>query len=373
MVLADCRGCYHIVVRQLPWRHKIASFIISITMKRIVSALRVLFLLSCKCSFAYAFLPPVRSRINYHSTAMTILNVENASEPFDNRRVFIKQAAVTVIATTALSRRSRAFTSDSNNQPQVTHKVFFDVRISRSDGTFYVRDPNASAQTETNGDSTDEPFYGQLVFGLFGTSAPNHVKRFLSYVDVPYEIDNPLPCFSRSRFTTLDISTGLLIGGSIPGLDVTTLAGGNVLEYGGRVLPANLWLEDKVTEKITHGKKGLLTHRNLDVTPSFGITTLADSKSLDTSHTVFGCVLEDKGGFLDKVLDLPVLTDSGKVSRTEINTTEESVTGSLASSVFTAQRRVFRDAAKTFGDSRLDKVYDGKLLRRVDVSKVGVV
>ena len=44
---------------------------------------------------------------------------------------------------------------------------------------------------------------------------------------------------------------------------------------------------------------------------------------------------------------------------------------SLASSVFTAQRKVFRDAAKTFGDTRLDKVYDGKLLRRVEVTKVG--
>jgi hypothetical protein len=96
--------------------------------------------------------------------------------------------------------------------------------------------------------------------------------------------------------------------------------------------------------------------------------------SLDSSHTVFGCVVEDKGGFLDKVLDLPVLTDSGRVSRTEMNADETNdIGGSLASSLFTAQRKVFRDAAKTFGDSRLDKVYDGKLLRRIDVSKVGML
>ena len=345
---------------------------LSFNMKRVSSVLRVILLLCCKCSFVYAFQHPVRDGVRLHSTAMLMFNTEGASESSTNRRVFIKQTAVTAISTTSLSPRSRAVAPDSS-QPQVTHKVFFDVRISRSDGTFYIRGQDVNTNTETNGDSTDEPFYGQLVFGLYGTNAPNHVKQFLSYVDVPYEIDNPLPCFSRSRFTTLDISTGLLIGGSIPGLDVTTLAGGSVLEYGGRVLPANLWLEDKGTEKLTHDKKRLLTHRNLDVTPTFGITTLADSKSLDTSHTVFGCVLEDKGGFLDKVLDLPVLTDSGKVSRTEVNATEGTVTGSLASSLFTAQRRVFRDAAKTFGDSRLDKVYDGKLLRRIDVSKVGVI
>ena len=46
---------------------------------------------------------------------------------------------------------------------------------------------------------------------------------------------------------------------------------------------------------------------------------------------------------------------------------------SLTSSVFTAQRKIFRDAAKTFGDTRLDKVYDGKLLRRIEVTKVGVL
>ena len=163
----------------------------------------------------------------------------------------------------------------------------------------------------------------------------------------------------------------------IPGLDVTTLAGGNVLEYSGRVIPAKLWLEDKDASStpLSHDTKGLLTHRNLDVTPSFGITTRNESNSLDATHTVFGCILEDKSGFLDKIVDLPVLTDGGRVSRTEENDPNAGVDvgGSLASSVFTAQRAIFRDAAKTFGDSRLEKVYDGKLLRRIEVTKVGVL
>ena len=164
----------------------------------------------------------------------------------------------------------------------------------------------------------------------------------------------------------------------IPGLDVTTLAGGNVLEYSGKVFPATLWLEDKdkgSQQQLSHNMKGLLTHRNLDVTPSFGITTRNTSTSLDATHTIFGCVLEDKTGFLEQVVDLPVLTDTGRVSTTtnEPVSVGGDVGGSLASSLFTAQRAVFRDAAKTFGDSRLDKVYDGKLLRRVEVTKVGLL
>ena len=266
----------------------------------------------------------------------------------------------------SLSSNNNAYAvEESNNLPKVTHKIYFDVRISRKDGSFYVKD---------DVDPTDEPFYGRLVFGLFGDAAPNHVKEFLSYVEVSF--DDPLPSYSKSKFQTLDSSTGLLIG-SIPGLDVSTLGGGNALEYGGKVLPAKLWLEDNkdATQQLSHNAKGLLTHRNLDVTPNFGITTRSTSTVLDSSHTIFGMILEDKTNFMDQIVDLPVLTDTGRVSKT---TTEPvsaggDVGGSLASSVFTAQRAVFRDAAKTFGDTRLDKVYDGKLLRRVEVTKVGIL
>ena len=168
----------------------------------------------------------------------------------------------------------------------------------------------------------------------------------------------------------MDTSSGLLIGGTIPGLEVTTLGGSNVLEYGGRVIPAKLWLEDRNNSsysqglpplQTSHATKGLLTHRNLDLTPSFGITTRSDSNSLDGTHTIFGCVLEDANGFLERVVDLPVLTEEGRVSRTDINVPisgggASAVGELLTSSVFTAQRKIFRDAAKTFGDSRLDKV-----------------
>jgi hypothetical protein len=121
--------------------------------------------------------------------------------------------------------------------------------------------------------------------------------------------------------------------------------------------------------------------------------------SLDATHTIFGCVLEDTSGFLGKVVDVPALTDAGIVTQTttvvknEIPPTTMTMTSphlptlvskevsqqqrdeleSLASGVFKTQRKVFRDAAKTFGDSRLDKVYEGKLLRRIEVTKVGLL
>ena len=170
-----------------------------------------------------------------------------------------------------------------------------------------------------------------------------------------------------------------------------------MLEYSGRVFPARLWLEDSdgpASPRLSHGARGLLTHRDLDPTPSFGITTRGggSASSLDGTHTVFGCVLEDEGGFLGRAVDVPAMTDAGTVSRTTTESERTSGTASaggdragavvgvggaefesLASGVFAAQRRVFRDAARTLGDSRLDKVYDGKLLRRIEVTKVGTL
>jgi cyclophilin family peptidyl-prolyl cis-trans isomerase len=284
------------------------------------------------------------------------------------RRTLIQHFAQAIVAAPILGYSSRvaADSTTVSSLPQVTHKVFMDIRISRRDGTFYVKRP------EDIGDPTDEPVYAHLVLGLFGNDAPNCVQQFLKYVDVPFDLDNPSPSYSTTRFSTLDSESGLLIGG-ISGLDVTTLAGGNVLEYKGRVIPAKLWLENTKKEDtvLRHDRKGLLTHRNLDLTPSFGVTTRSSSSSLDSSHTVFGCVLEDTNGFLQKVIDIPAMTSDGIVSKTSNEPVNLGAGNAVASSLFTAQRRVFRDAAKTFGDSRLDRLPDGKLLRRIEVTQVG--
>ena len=91
----------------------------------------------------------------------------------------------------------------------VTNKVYMDVRISRADGTFSVRDHK---------DGNDEdPFYGRLIIGLFGKRTPNHVQQFLKYVTngESYDVNNPLPSYSTSKFPLLDTSSGLLIGGKV--------------------------------------------------------------------------------------------------------------------------------------------------------------
>ncbi len=288
--------------------------------------------------------------------------------PDQQRRTLIQQVAQSIVAVPIVGYSSSASAAiDVSSLPQITHKVFMDIRISRRDGTFYVKknieDPN------------DEPIYAHLVLGLYGNNAPNCVRQFLNYVNVPFDLDSPNPSYSTTRFSTLDTESGLLIGG-ISGLDVTTLAGGNVLEYKGKVIPAKLWLENTKKEEDTykalpHDRKGLLTHRNLDLTPSFGVTTRKSSSSLDSTHTVFGVVIEDNDGFLEKVIDIPAMTSDGLVSKTSNEPVNVGGGTAVASSLFTAQRRVFRDAAKTFGDTRLDRLPDGKLLRRVEVTQVG--
>ena len=47
--------------------------------------------------------------------------------------------------------------------------------------------------------------------------------------------------------------------------------------------------------------------------------------------------------------------------------------GGVATSVFNAQRDFMRGAAKRLGDDRVNKLYDGKLLRRMEVLQVGLL
>jgi len=281
------------------------------------------------------------------------------------RRLFIQSLLSSPAILAALAPGEEASSAELQDLP-VTHTVFFDVRISRQDGSFYVRD-----------DLPDTPenqvFAGRILIELFGTLAPNHVQEFLKYVNVSYDpvSENPLPSYGRSVFTRLDQASGLLEGGSIPGLEVTEIGGGAALRYGGRVLPASLWIEKgKVAAKISHGTaKGLVTHRLLDLSPSFGITT-RKAPELDATHFVFGRVKPDETmiDFLTICEDLP--TYSVDRPRQGLETTAaDDVTAKL----YSTQKEFFRRAAKTFGDTRLDKVYEGKLLRRVDVTQVGLL
>lgn len=262
-----------------------------------------------------------------------------------------------------------------------------DVRVSRQDGSFYVRDD--LPDTFENRVLTT-----RLEFGLYGNLAPNHVQKFLSYVissqDEGEDVNNPLPSYSRSTFVSLDQSTGLLQGGNIPSLRVSesSIGGSTAIQYGSRILPANLWLDrfsaGSSNTKLSHSCKGLLTHRDLDVTPAFGITTREASRSLDATHTVFGQVLwNDKTAlFWNQLQDFPTYSMERPTSTTTTSSSSSSSSNSLSSyieedptgvvsSVFNAQRKFFRGAAKTLGDTRVGKVYEGKLLRRMEVTRVG--
>lgn len=268
----------------------------------------------------------------------------------------------------------------SPSEAQITQKVFMNIRISRQDGTFYVRD-----------DLPDTPenrvFSCRLVIGLFGKNCPTHVERFLSYIrpNKDDDDDNPLPNYGRSYFTSSDQATGLLLGGMIPSLELTEIGGNTAIRYGGRLQPASLWVERPssttadgvLPPRISHRAKGLLTHRLLDATPVFGITTRSDTTILDRTHNVFGTIMfgESTGGddFIKTVQDLPTYSLERPASMMNDPVTGgNSIVDEAAGAVFNAQKQFFRNAAKTLGDNRLDKVYEGKLLRRVQVTQVGM-
>lgn len=271
----------------------------------------------------------------------------------------------------------------TNVEPDITSKVKFNVRISRPDGTFYTRD-----------DETDkEVFYGSILLGLYGKIAPNHVERFLSFVQTAYSPldDAPFPSYSRSIFPTFDQSNGLLTSGFIPGLQLSSFAGASALEYRGRILPATLWIEKNKSSnttkfgqsRIPHSRAGLLTHRDLDVLPTFGITT-REANVLNNSHTVFGTVIDTDSSkeFFSRCIDLPTYSIDRPAIRDESLGIGESSSNSssssraaeeLASSIYSLQKDFFRSAAKSLGDTRIDNVYEGKILRRVEVVSVEMV
>lgn len=274
------------------------------------------------------------------------------------------------------------------------------VRISRSDGTFYVRDEEES--------DDDKVLYARLVIGLFGTVAPVNVQRFLSYIpgttpstkkssndEDDLEDMLSLPSYAQSSFPSLDQVTGLLNAGVIPALHVTEFNGAAALQYGGRLLPAPLWLETSSlksvgtsssttpsTARVSHSAaRGLLTHRQLDVTPAFQITTrIIDpdtAKSLDATNVVFGQVVlwdpmdPSALAFFRRLQDIPTYSASRPAPSSSLD--EDSAVTAVTSSLYRAQRDFFRGAAQTLGDQRLANIYEGKFLRRVEVTQIGLL
>lgn len=292
-----------------------------------------------------------------------------------NRRSCLELLQMVPVVTWISAPASSAAAVDNETKPRIpvmpenvviTDKVFMDVRIARKDGSTYVRD-------DLDDSFENRVLIQRIKIGLYGKHAPNHVEKFLSYIETPNNadveelLDNPYPSYSRSTFPSLDQETGLLMGGNIASLRVKDVAGTTALTYGNRVLPAILWIDrTTASDRISHSTKGLLTHKNLEVLPTFGITTRSQP-SLDTTHTVFGQVLwdDDTLHFFRDLEDIPTYSVERPSGMDDFNT------GEVATTIYNAQREFFRGAAKTFGDDRVSKLYDGKLLRRMEVLQVG--
>jgi cyclophilin family peptidyl-prolyl cis-trans isomerase len=374
------------------------------------------------CLFCTAIPTPLtKNTIPIAAAAATTNTAVASTTVWSSSSSLSSSVATTSSSTTAAKTLPSKYTSPNN--AKVTHRVFFNVRISRSDGTFYVRDDDSN-------DPNNQVYQGQLVFALFGENAPHHVQQFLQYVVDPTtttgssnnsrgtttnfmedERENeatPYPSYSRSAFTRYDDGTGVLYGGTIPSLEVTEIQQSVVLRYGNRLLPAPLWIEestgdgDTSTKTISHSAVGLLTHRQLDATPTFGITTRTDTTSLNPTHTVFGQLVMNPTAvdFLRRVTTLPTYSEDGPILSSSPSSSPAAVLSSSSISVsspqvfmdathddeefnaifttskdrlYNYQRAFFRTTAKTLGDTRLNKLYDGKILRRVEVTQVGLL
>ena len=267
------------------------------------------------------------------------LSHSSSSSSDTNRRTLFKRATSIAVGSLLLPVASTRGAEPLLPLPEITQKVFFDLRIARSDGTFAYR-----------GDDDDEPVLTtQLVFGLFGEQAPAIVDKFLQYAT---ELDFEKPSYARSSFPAF--IDGVVTGGFIKGLTLENLNGASVLNYKGNIYKSSLWLDSQ--KSIPHDRFGLLTHRNLSVEPTFQLTT-TKNLSLDTTSTAFGTILKGEE-VIRKIEFMPTYSVNDSA---------------IENTIFNQQATVFRKFAKTMGDTRLDNTFDGKLLRKIEVTKCGLL
>lgn len=234
-------------------------------------------------------------------------------------------------------------TDISSPVANVTDKVFIDLRVIKSYDVEVLE---------------DAAIRGRLVIGLFGSDAPEAVKRYMEFIQgtVGQFADRADgPSYASSSFEK--IRPGEAVGGGrITGFDQEPFAGVMEYQYRSRLVPLRPVLE---VNDLRHDRRGLLTKQRLSPGPEFAIT-LDTAPKLDGSNEVFGQVLE--GAELLEVLEhLPYITGSASEGK-----------GTAADAVFTAQRALMMTIAKGAGDTRAaDRT--GQLLRRVEITKVGVL
>jgi cyclophilin family peptidyl-prolyl cis-trans isomerase len=232
---------------------------------------------------------------------------------------------------------------------EVTTKVYLDLRI--------LKDYNKEVLE-------DGAVRGRIVIGLYGDEAPKTVAHFLQFFP---KVPGEAPGYATGSFFRHEPGKWLE-GGKISGLFPTQLAGSESYEWNGAIYPLRAPLEANSpplrapleANSLRHDRKWLLSHKKFNAGPEFDIL-LSPASELDSSNTVFGEVLAGQDLLLE-MAQLPFVTGRSL-----------DPTGSVASNVWSAQNQYFRGLAKSLGDTRVQKTFPGKLLRRVEITKAGVV
>ena len=239
-----------------------------------------------------------------------------------------------------------------------TTTVRLSMRIARPDGTFYVR-----AKGE---EDPEPPKIGDVDVELFGR-APAAVATFLAFaLGDPASAEAPTYASAILDERAADAPV-IYAARRLRGVETRSIGGEQILvrsRDGGEVLSRNAEL---VAAKlrgepsaVNHDAAGILTRQRGDSPQAFGVTVAA-SKTLDATNQAFGRVVRDNNNLIEAV---------GALNAYSLDAVGPSTDVPGAAALYRAQKDAFRGAAKAFGDGRASKIFPGKLLRRVEITRV---
>ena len=241
-----------------------------------------------------------------------------------------------------------------------TTTVRLSIRIARPDGTFYVR-----AKGE---EDPEPPRIGDVDVELNG-KAPAAVATFLAFaLGDPASADAPTYASAILDERAADAPV-IYAARRLRGVETRSIGGEQILvrsRDGGEVLSRNA---EAVAAKLrkepsaaSHDSAGILTRQRGDAPQAFGLT-VAGSKTLDATNQAFGRVVRDNSNLIRAISTLNAYSLDAAPDGLS-----KDVPGAAA--IYRAQKDAFRGAAKAFGDGRASKIFPGKLLRRVEITRV---
>lgn len=102
-----------------------------------MKALLIILLLHTATLLCYAFqIDNIRQSVGASVSRARVIVAEKHTK--NNRRSFIQNIIFTSALISSSPNINSASAAEETNLPKISHKVYFDVRISRSDGSFYV-------------------------------------------------------------------------------------------------------------------------------------------------------------------------------------------------------------------------------------------